>query len=513
MPLNKIGRNYTMATFFAVNFVLCTAAFATELRDVRGPPQRTGEYESRQIARVGQARKRLLCPVEDNLSNIVQWYKGDDLIDNFWTRYKISKESSLSLRIKDVEMEDAGLFMCKVANGFGRVQFNFTLVVVDQESGLVREGENVYPHSPDEDLTKEGERPFFTELDKMMNKQLHERPVGSSLRLRCNAAGNPMPDVRWIKDEQVLQISDDGVESKKHWTLKLRDLKESDSGNYQCFVSNKHGYINFTYTVEVIGKINTEARLIGPDPQNETVPIGGIATFQCKVKSKVKPHIRWLKRLDPNTVYSGNDSIFEVKEQKFLVLTTDDVHLQSGFFVNKLVIKNVRNSDAGMYICLGTNALGYSFRSAFLSILQDERTVSSVLLERQGSSSEETDSSTLPLIIAIPASIAIIVVGIAIFILIKRRQTCNNASNSLRTTRFNAVPTQERDSATVPPIHNNTHIVIPPKGPPSSGRSVDKLSSKNHSMDFYSDISSVSRCHHHPPPQHGNHQYGYCQSP
>ncbi|XP_052772473.1 fibroblast growth factor receptor-like 1 isoform X4 [Mya arenaria] len=414
---HMIGRNYTMATFFAVNFVLCTAAFATELRDVRGPPQRTGEYESRQIARVGQARKRLLCPVEDNLSNIVQWYKGDDLIDNFWTRYKISKESSLSLRIKDVEMEDAGLFMCKVANGFGRVQFNFTLVVVDQESGLVREGENVYPHSPDEDLTKEG------------------------------------------------------------------------------------------------GKINTEARLIGPDPQNETVPIGGIATFQCKVKSKVKPHIRWLKRLDPNTVYSGNDSIFEVKEQKFLVLTTDDVHLQSGFFVNKLVIKNVRNSDAGMYICLGTNALGYSFRSAFLSILQDERTVSSVLLERQGSSSEETDSSTLPLIIAIPASIAIIVVGIAIFILIKRRQTCNNASNSLRTTRFNAVPTQERDSATVPPIHNNTHIVIPPKGPPSSGRSVDKLSSKNHSMDFYSDISSVSRCHHHPPPQHGNHQYGYCQSP
>jgi len=42
----------------------------------------------------------------------------------------------------------------------------------------------------------------------------------------------------------------------------------------------------------VIGKIDTEAKLIGPDPQNETVPVGGMATFQCKVKSKVKPHIR-----------------------------------------------------------------------------------------------------------------------------------------------------------------------------------------------------------------------------
>jgi len=40
------------------------------------------------------------------------------------------------------------------------------------------------------------------------------------------------------------------------------------------------------------GKITTTATLIGPDPQNETVPVGGQATFQCKVQSKVKPHIR-----------------------------------------------------------------------------------------------------------------------------------------------------------------------------------------------------------------------------
>jgi len=68
--------------------------------------------------------------VEEDPSNIVQWYKGEDLIDNFWTRYKISKDSSL--RIKDVEMEDAGLYMCKVANGFGRIQFNYTLVVIGE---------------------------------------------------------------------------------------------------------------------------------------------------------------------------------------------------------------------------------------------------------------------------------------------------------------------------------------------------------------------------------------------
>jgi len=60
---------------------------------------------------------------------MVRWYKGEDLIDQFWTRYKVSKDSSLSLRIKDIELEDAGIFICKVSNGFGNIEFNFTLTV------------------------------------------------------------------------------------------------------------------------------------------------------------------------------------------------------------------------------------------------------------------------------------------------------------------------------------------------------------------------------------------------
>lgn len=90
----------------------------------------------------------------------------------------------------------------------------------------------------------------------MERKSVIVRPVGSSLRLRCRANGNPLPAVRWMKDgHDTILISDDGSDSdKKKWTLKLRDLQETDSGNYQCVVSNRHGVINFTYSVEVIGK-------------------------------------------------------------------------------------------------------------------------------------------------------------------------------------------------------------------------------------------------------------------
>ena len=122
----------------------------------------------------------------------------------------------------------------------------------------------------------------------------------------------------------------------------------------------------------------------------------------------------------------------------------------------------------------------------------------------ESTSEEEVGNGSLPLIIAIPACVAIVLVTLAIFIL-KKRKRCNNNSNARRNTRFNAVPTQERENFT--PAVQYPHI-LPPKGPPN--RSVDKASTK-HSSDFYSDISSVSRCHHHPQQQqgHSNHQYGY----
>jgi hypothetical protein len=82
-------------------------------------------------------------------------------------------------------------------------------------------------------------------------------------------------------------------------------------------------------------------------------------------------YFQWLKRLDKELEASVNSTnIIEVKGQKFVVLKTGEVYKDNGgFYVNKLVIKNVLGSDVGMYICLGANTMGYSFRSAFLTIV------------------------------------------------------------------------------------------------------------------------------------------------
>ena len=90
----------------------------------------------------------------------------------------------------------------------------------------------------------------------MVRKNRIVRPVNSTVRLKCRAIGNPLPQIRWEKDgHDIVESGEYGRDdSKQKWTLKLRNLQESDSGDYKCIVSNLHGVINFTYSLEVIGK-------------------------------------------------------------------------------------------------------------------------------------------------------------------------------------------------------------------------------------------------------------------
>lgn len=99
-------------------------------------------------------------------------------------------------------------------------------------------------------------RPRFTQPAKMRRRVI-ARPVGSSIRLKCVASGNPRPDITWLKDNKPLTPQEIGENKKKKWTLNLKNLKPEDSGKYTCRVFNKVGEINATYKVEVIRKCSS----------------------------------------------------------------------------------------------------------------------------------------------------------------------------------------------------------------------------------------------------------------
>lgn len=97
---------------------------------------------------------------------------------------------------------------------------------------------------------------------------------------------------------------------------------------------------------------------------------GGTTSFQCRVKSAIKPHIQWLKRVEPHNAYLYANATIDMNGDKYVVIPTGDALSRPGdLYMNKLVIPHATEEDAGMYICLGANVIGFRYKSAFLEVL------------------------------------------------------------------------------------------------------------------------------------------------
>lgn len=92
----------------------------------KGPPRVSERVNHRQSARLGRTVK-LPCPVEGDPPPLIMWTKDGRNIHRGWTRFRVSQHA---LRIKEVEMDDAGTYICKATNGFGSVNVNYTLIVI-----------------------------------------------------------------------------------------------------------------------------------------------------------------------------------------------------------------------------------------------------------------------------------------------------------------------------------------------------------------------------------------------
>ncbi|KAL8189734.1 UNVERIFIED_CONTAM: Fibroblast growth factor receptor-like 1, partial [Gekko kuhli] len=159
--------------------------------------------------------------------------------------------------------------------------------------------------------------------------------------------------------------------------------------------------------------------LTGTHPVNTTVDYGGTTSFQCKVRSDVKPVIQWLKRVEYGTENKYNSTI-DVGGQKFVVLPTGEVWSRpDGSYLNKLMITRAKEEDAGMYICLGANTMGYSFRSAFLTVLPDPKPPS------QPVAPSSAGSLPWPVIIGIPAGAVFILGTVLLWLCQAKKKPCS----------------------------------------------------------------------------------------
>ncbi|XP_060692662.1 fibroblast growth factor receptor-like 1 isoform X4 [Hemiscyllium ocellatum] len=256
---------------------------------VRGPPRIAKKVMSRQAVKLGRT-VRLACPVEGDPPPLTMWIKDGRTIHSGWTRFRVLQHG---LKIKEVEMEDAGVYVCRATNGFGSIHLNYTLIIInDSSSSSVSSGQPL-PEGSQSDFASEDTpgkqlvKPRFTQPSKM-RQRLIARPVGSSVRLKCTASGNPRPNIVWWKDDQ--QLSEN---KRNRWTLSLRNLKPESSGKYTCHVFNPAGEINATYKLDVVERTRSKPVLTGTHPVNTTVEYGDPKIEKTTTSSRAASGLPW----------------------------------------------------------------------------------------------------------------------------------------------------------------------------------------------------------------------------
>merc|ERR1712233_97368 len=301
-----------------------------------------------------------------------------------------------ALKIKKSQEDDTGIYICKGVNGFGNVEVRVDLIVIDPAK---------FPDLKNGELP-DVSAPTFTKTTED-SKSYYRKAEGDSFRVTCEAQGNPRPDIFWYKDG--LPFDADGIRYRNgKSTIKMKNLMEVDSAVYTCQAKNLVGSVTKNYTLNVEVPISDQPTVSGAG--NMSVLVGDTASLQCRVKSKAPPHIKWLKKQNPD----APQDIFTINvgDDRYRVIHTgEDVAIGSEGYLNKLVIHNAQEHDSGLYICFVTNSAGsFNYKPSYL------RVYPSNTVERHDPYPGSEGESTSILVLVI--SLGIIVVLILIFIII-----------------------------------------------------------------------------------------------
>ncbi|KAK6051039.1 immunoglobulin I-set domain protein [Cooperia oncophora] len=249
---------------------------------------------------LGQKQFKLVCPVIANDKDMlmIQWTKNGEQVE--WdSRYKLAKDDR-ELRMKTVRLDDSGRYQCQATNGFGHRTVDFTVHVYDPSEDSVSLKDVIVLA----DSTSAPAWLIDMNLDWSSPMQINR---GGRMELRCPARGNPLPEIRWYKNN--IRITTDSPPHIASFVVDPAGL--DDSGDYRCVLENRLGSIEAIFKVTVGDFFDDGKRLgvlDGPtdqmpepiidQPYNTTVRVGHTAQFLCKAKSAQSPLIKWLKEVD-----------------------------------------------------------------------------------------------------------------------------------------------------------------------------------------------------------------------
>ncbi|XP_046551046.1 phosphatidylinositol phosphatase PTPRQ-like [Haliotis rubra] len=220
------------------------------------------------------------CKIVGEPGYTVYWKKGPKRITRRLSRfqYKIDNGTSI-LRIKSARPRDTGTYDCIL-------NVNNTLYTKSAKLEVYDQAEIPSGY------------PSFTR-----NPTLTSVETGSNTSFICEASGNPIPIIKWHKNNIPLQENNKfvitqivtvyGKRGGRESRLWILNATVSDMGKYVCSAENRFGTI-YNFDAQLYVKLRKYPPEFTEFPKDAFVKPGSSVTLSCAADGEPKPTIRWL---------------------------------------------------------------------------------------------------------------------------------------------------------------------------------------------------------------------------
>uniref|UniRef100_A0A8C7ZKI3 Roundabout, axon guidance receptor, homolog 2 (Drosophila) n=1 Tax=Oryzias sinensis TaxID=183150 RepID=A0A8C7ZKI3_9TELE len=196
------------------------------------------------------------CEAKGNPQPAVFWQKegSQNLLFPNQPNSRFSVSPSGELTITSVQRSDAGYYICQALTVAGSIlakaQLEVTDVLADRPPPIIRQGPS--------------------------NQTLG---VDRVALLKCQASGEPIPSISWLKDGFSLLGKDPRMSLQAPGSLQIKNIKLSDSGVYTCVATSSSGETSWSAFLEVkdpgsvIINEKDENKLPGPPSKPQVIDV------------------------------------------------------------------------------------------------------------------------------------------------------------------------------------------------------------------------------------------------
>lgn len=297
-------------------------AKAESMLDVMGkpkPPKVIKEIEPKELTIPGKKDIRLQCKISGFPAPTIKWFRdGNEIKVRKGVLVSQDASGGGNLVVEKCQMTDAGIYTAKGINDVGDVETSCTVKV-----------------------TQPMEEPKFSSLLRSA-----KAVEGSPIKLEGKMVGYPMPQVRWLKNEQdwvpdgsrvKAFVNEDGT-----FGLLFDSTVGDDKGTYTAIAYSDEGMARSNANVAIKTRLKEGVEKSAPSFARPMGDVGVDEGLKLRITTPVKgnpiPQFSWTKDGAP--------------------LQSDRVHAFSdGELIGLEIVKAVM-SDAGRYECHLSNDVG-----------------------------------------------------------------------------------------------------------------------------------------------------------